>query len=91
MKDINYAYRILTDADLRYIYDRGGSAEVKKAEQFREYRIYDRIRESPWYVKALVVLFGLLSCCYFCCFCCCCCCCCCGRAKCVRTPDPHDR
>ncbi|XP_031826171.1 dnaJ homolog subfamily C member 5 isoform X2 [Nomia melanderi] len=82
-KEINRAHAILTDLSKRNIYDNYGSLGLYVAEQLGETSVNTCFYTTPTWCKALLILCGLLTACYFCCFCCCCCCCnfCFGRCK----------
>ncbi|VEL26004.1 unnamed protein product [Protopolystoma xenopodis] len=71
-KEVNRAYQILTDSTKRTIYDRYGSLGLSIAEQFGEENVHTYFILSSKKCKALFLLCGLLTGCYFC-FCCCCC------------------
>uniref|UniRef100_A0A3Q3DC54 DnaJ homolog subfamily C member 5 n=1 Tax=Hippocampus comes TaxID=109280 RepID=A0A3Q3DC54_HIPCM len=80
-KEINNAHAILNDPTKRNIYDKYGSLGLYVAEQFGEENVNTYFSLSSWWAKALFVLCGLATGCYFCC-----CLCCCGRCK----PRPRE-
>ncbi|XP_013373593.1 PREDICTED: dnaJ homolog subfamily C member 5B [Chinchilla lanigera] len=80
-KEINNAHSILTDTSKRNIYDKYGSLGLYVAEQFGEENVNTYFMLSSWWAKALFIVIGLLTGCYFCCCLCCCCNCCCGYCK----------
>ncbi|XP_025420757.1 dnaJ homolog subfamily C member 5-like isoform X2 [Sipha flava] len=72
-KEINKAYRILTDPSKRNIYDNYGSLGLYIAEQFGEENVNTYFFVTSKWCKALIIGSCLITgCC--CCFCCCCCC-----------------
>ncbi|XP_050524232.1 dnaJ homolog subfamily C member 5 homolog isoform X2 [Daktulosphaira vitifoliae] len=72
-KEINKAYRILTDASKRNIYDNYGSLGLYIAEQFGEENVNAYFFVTSKWCKALIIGSCIATgCC--CCFCCCCCC-----------------
>ncbi|XP_050423661.1 dnaJ homolog subfamily C member 5 homolog isoform X1 [Adelges cooleyi] len=72
-KEINKAYRILTDPSKRNIYDNYGSLGLYIAEQFGEENVNAYFFVTSKWCKALIIGSCILTgCC--CCFCCCCCC-----------------
>ncbi|VVC45210.1 Hypothetical protein CINCED_3A019328 [Cinara cedri] len=72
-KEINKAYRILTDPRKRNIYDNYGSLGLYIAEQFGEENVNTYFFVTSKWCKALIIGSCLITgCC--CCFCCCCCC-----------------
>ncbi|KAJ0064886.1 hypothetical protein NL108_017010, partial [Boleophthalmus pectinirostris] len=85
-KEINNAHAILNDPTKRNIYDKYGSLGLYVAEQFGEENVNTYFVLSSWWAKALFVLCGVATGCYFCCCLCCCCNCCCGRCK----PRPRE-
>uniref|UniRef100_A0A3B3RQW4 DnaJ homolog subfamily C member 5 n=1 Tax=Paramormyrops kingsleyae TaxID=1676925 RepID=A0A3B3RQW4_9TELE len=89
-KEINSAHTILTDPTKRNIYDKYGSLGLYVAEQFGEENVNTYFVLSSWWAKALFVLCGLATGCYFCCCLCCCCNCCCGKCK-PRPPEGQDQ
>ncbi|KAG3274090.1 dnaJ homolog subfamily C member 5B [Ictidomys tridecemlineatus] len=80
-KEINNAHTILTDISKRNIYDKYGSLGLYVAEQFGDENVNTYFMLSSWWAKALFIIIGLLTGCYFCCCLCCCCNCCCGRCR----------
>nr|XP_003831421.2 dnaJ homolog subfamily C member 5B [Pan paniscus] len=80
-KEINNAHAILTDISKRSIYDKYGSLGLYVAEQFGDENVNTYFVLSSWWAKALFVIIGLLTGCYFCCCLCCCCNCCCGHCR----------
>ncbi|KAL4842503.1 hypothetical protein H8958_011506 [Nasalis larvatus] len=80
-KEINNAHAILTDISKRSIYDKYGSLGLYVAEQFGDEHVNTYFMLSSWWAKALFVIVGLLTGCYFCCCLCCCCNCCCGHCR----------
>ncbi|XP_060850904.1 dnaJ homolog subfamily C member 5-like isoform X1 [Rhopalosiphum padi] len=72
-KEINKAYRILTDPSKRNIYDNYGSLGLYIAEQFGEENVNAYFFVTSKWCKALIIGSCIVTgCC--CCFCCCCCC-----------------
>jgi len=72
-KEVNKAYRILTDPSKRNIYDNYGSLGLYIAEQFGEENVNAYFFVTSKWCKALIIGSCLATCCC-CCFCCCCCC-----------------
>ncbi|XP_077473506.1 dnaJ (Hsp40) homolog, subfamily C, member 5aa [Stigmatopora argus] len=89
-KEINNAHAILNDPTKRNIYDKYGSLGLYVAEQFGEENVNTYFVLSSWWAKALFVVCGLATGCYFCCCLCCCCNCCCGKCK-PRPRQGHEQ
>ncbi|CAG9110689.1 unnamed protein product [Plutella xylostella] len=85
-KEVNRAHTILSDTTKRNIYDNYGSLGLYIAEQFGEENVNAYFVVTSTWCKALCVVCGILTGCYFCCCLCCCCNCCCGKCK----PRPED-
>ncbi|CAG0915231.1 unnamed protein product [Notodromas monacha] len=91
-KDINFAYRVLTDEHKRKIYDKHGSLGIKLSEEEGDDFVNAYFFFKPLYRRALAtfIFIATLGCFggFCCCFCCCIFCCnfCCGRCK----PDGID-
>jgi len=89
-KEVNRANQVLSDSRKKTIYDRYGSFGLYLAEQFGEENVHSYfVLTSPW-VKAGVIILGIISGCYCCC--CCFCCCfnfCCGKCK-PELPNEAD-
>ncbi|CAL8098443.1 unnamed protein product [Calicophoron daubneyi] len=88
-KEVNRAYRTLTDPIKRNIYDKYGSLGLSIAEQFGEENVNTYFVLTNKWCKLLFVLVFLLTGCFlcFCCFCCfnfCC-----GKCK-PKTSDEDD-
>lgn len=86
-KEVNRAHAILSDLTKRNIYDNYGSLGLYIAEQFGEENVNAYFIVTSGWCKALILLCGIVTGCYFCC-CCFCCCCnfCCGKCK-PRPPE----
>ncbi|XP_062045550.1 dnaJ homolog subfamily C member 5B [Lepus europaeus] len=89
-KEINNAHTILTDMSKKNIYDKYGSLGLYVAEQFGEENVNTYFMLSSWWAKALFIILGLLTGCYFCCCLCCCCKCCCGHCQPKSSMPPAD-
>lgn len=85
-KEVNRAHTILSDATKRNIYDNYGSLGLYIAEQFGDENVNAYFVVTSTWCKALFVVCGILTGCYFCCCLCCCCNCCCGKCK-PRPPE----
>lgn len=85
-KDINRANAVLSDLTKRNIYDNYGSLGLYIAEQFGEENVNTYFMLTSGWCKGLIILCGILTCCFGCCCCCCCCNFCCGKYK----PKPPD-
>lgn len=75
-----------SDATKRNIYDNYGSLGLYIAEQFGEENVNAYFVVTSTWCKALFIVCGILTGCYFCCCLCCCCNCCCGKCK-PRPPE----
>ncbi|CAH8492183.1 unnamed protein product [Dicrocoelium dendriticum] len=88
-KEINRAYRILTDPIKRSIYDKYGSLGLSIAEQFGEENVNTYFVLTNKWCKLLFLIIFLVTGCFFC-FCCFCCFnFCCGKCK-PKIPDEED-
>ncbi|KAF8561458.1 hypothetical protein P879_06639 [Paragonimus westermani] len=88
-KEINRAYRTLTDPIKRNIYDKYGSLGLSVAEQFGEENVNTYFVLSNRWCKLLFLFIFLITGCFFC-FCCFCCFnFCCGKCK-PKAPDEED-
>ncbi|TPP67754.1 DnaJ like protein subfamily C member 5 [Fasciola gigantica] len=88
-KEINRAYRTLSDPIKRNIYDKYGSVGLSIAEQFGEENVHTYFILSNRWCKALFLFIFLVTGCFlcFCCFCCfnfCC-----GKCK-PEIPEEED-
>ncbi|CAH8494796.1 unnamed protein product, partial [Schistosoma turkestanicum] len=89
-KEINRAYRILTDPVKRSIYEKYGSVGLSIAEQFGEENVNTYFVLTNKRCKALFIFLFLITGCFFC-FCCFCCFnFCCGLYKPKPPPDEED-
>lgn len=80
-KEINRAYKILSDLTKRNIYDNYGSLGLYVAETFGEENVNTYFILTSTWCKGLFIFCGIITGCYFCCCCCCCCNFCCGKCK----------
>ncbi|CAH8540827.1 unnamed protein product [Heterobilharzia americana] len=88
-KEINRAYRTLTDPVKRSIYDKYGSLGLSIAEQFGEENVNTYFVLTNKWCKALFIFIFLITGCFFCCCCFCCFNFCCGLCK-PKTPPDED-
>nr|AAP05964.1 similar to GenBank Accession Number X92667 cysteine string protein (DnaJ) [Schistosoma japonicum] len=89
-KEINRAYRILTDPVKRSIYDKYGSLGLSIAEQFGEENVNTYFVLTNKWCKALFIFLFLITGCFLCCCCFCCFNFCCGLCKPKPPPDDED-
>jgi len=86
-KEINKAHSILSDLTRRNIYDNYGSLGIYIAEQFGEENVNTYFVLTSGWCKAILIVCGVVTCCFgFCCCCCCCCNFCCGKYR-PKHPD----
>lgn len=78
-KKINKAYKILSDASKKRIYDKYGTAGLKLAEQIGDENVetYFMLQNPCFQCCCITCVVGI--CLSTCCCCCCLCCCCCGK------------
>ncbi|KAI1289198.1 putative DnaJ protein member [Halotydeus destructor] len=88
-KEINKANSVLSDLTKRNIYDNYGSLGLYIAEQFGEENVNTYFMLSSGWCKGIIIVCGILTCCYGCCCCCCCCNFCCGKYK-PKPPSDDD-
>ncbi|XP_040917203.1 dnaJ homolog subfamily C member 5-like [Toxotes jaculatrix] len=94
-KEINNAHSILSNENIRMIYDKYGSTGLRLTFRYRGNPPYRIPNPKSWCCcKALKWCCYLLSCCCFCFYCCfycccfCCCCFCCGKL--ISPADEED-
>lgn len=82
-KEVNRAHKILSDVQLRDIYDKYGSMGLELAEQIGAENVAMVMRfQTPAAKIGMLLTFVLTGCCCGCCFCCFFCCgCCFGRCR----------